>query len=103
AGALALAAALTALTSANWFAGAAPPAEGVLTTFDLATMDLDRHVLVRRPQCASCGWIDRDPARAPVPTVLHSRRKRLGRQGAHRSVPPGETVERFSEHVSPHL
>src|SRR5207244_7203640 len=75
--------------------------EGVLTTFDVATMDLHRHALVRRPQCASCGWIDRDPARAPEPPRLRHRPKGSGR--TQYSVPPRETLERFSQHVSPYL
>lgn len=70
-------------------------------TLDLLTLQTTRHRLTRRPNCPSCGWEDRDPARSPTPPILGSRPKRFTADGGHRGATPGETLARFGHHISP--
>ena len=76
-----------------------PLADAVLTV-DLRTLETQRHTVVRRPQCPSCGEVE-DPAREPAPLSLHSQRKQYTADGGHRIVSPEQTLERYGHHVSP--
>lgn len=71
---------------------------GKIRTLDLALMRSGEHVLVRRPQCASCGTPIADE---PAPLVLASRPKSQGADGEHRALSTAETYERQKAHVSP--
>jgi len=81
-------------------AGKLTPLEGRLASVNLATLQLDHHVLTRRPQCPVCG----DPEvmenhRGPV--RLASRPKAFTADGGHRICSPRQTVNRFEHLVSP--
>jgi len=73
---------------------------GMVAVLDLATLQLDGHVLTQRPQCGVCGdpdlgWWDGEPVR------LISRSKVFTADGGHRICTPEETVARLTCHVSP--
>ena len=74
--------------------------EGAVLTRDLATGRVDRHRLLRRPNCPACGKPLR-PDRRSDPIVLQSQPKHFRADGGHRTVTPEETLERFQHHVSP--
>lgn len=74
--------------------------EGAVLTRDLATGRVDRHQLVRRPNCPACGEPLRSN-RAVDPIVLQPRPTRFRADGGHRAVAPEATLERFQHHVSP--
>jgi bacteriocin biosynthesis cyclodehydratase domain-containing protein len=77
--------------------------EGALVTLDLATLQTERHLLARRPQCRACGDGEAWAARAPRPVRLASRRKQHAADGGHREVSPEETLRRYESQVSPLL
>jgi bacteriocin biosynthesis cyclodehydratase domain-containing protein len=71
---------------------------GDLVTIDLATLESERHAVIRQPECPVCGD-------APQPKServdLHSRPKHFTADGGHRVVSPDETYVRLRRHVSP--
>lgn len=77
--------------------------EGRLLSMDLLSIVTQEHVLVRRPQCRSCGVEAHRPGRAPEPVKLSSGAIRYRADGGHRVCRPEETFERFKHHVSPLL
>lgn len=94
----ALAALVPALT--RWSTGDDPFA-AALVEYDPATGALDRHPVVRRPQCPACG----DPAliatRAERPIALRPRPIAFDADGGHRVVSPDATWDRLAHHVDP--
>lgn len=68
-------------------------------TLDLGDGRWERHILVPRPQCPTCG----DPAAASpkAPVELRSVPKRSYRDGGHRAAEPQQTYERYKHHISP--
>ena len=72
---------------------------GQMVALDLATLETSRHVLVRQPQCPSCGTPpDDDPK-----IVLTPRQANHVTDGGYRVNQPQETFERLERHISPHL
>jgi ribosomal protein S12 methylthiotransferase accessory factor len=92
---------LVATEVARWLVSPAAALEGKLLSLDLLGRTAQEHVLVRRPQCRSCGGEEQWSARPPGPVTLQSRAKRFRSDGGHRTVPPEETYERYRHHVSP--
>ncbi len=73
---------------------------GKIISLNMANLEKQEHVLVKRPQCPVCG----DPkiqARLSYPIELQSRPKRYVTDGGHRAVEPEETLRKFNHHVSP--
>jgi bacteriocin biosynthesis cyclodehydratase domain-containing protein len=73
--------------------------EGAVVTLDTLTLRTERHALVRRPQCPSCGDPRLDAERravalAPTPKTRQS-------DGGHRTVHPEVTMSRLEQHISP--
>jgi ribosomal protein S12 methylthiotransferase accessory factor len=95
-----LGARLVALEAARFVAGM-PPADAAVVTFDTLATSLERHELVRRPQCLACGDASLQAERARRPVVFASRRKAFTADGGHRSKSPEEVLERYGRHVSP--
>ena len=63
---------------------------------------IERHLVMRRPQCLACGdEAHYRPDRAPRPVELRSSPNRIANSGGLRSVPPEETVRRYRHLVSP--
>lgn len=72
--------------------------EGNLITYDTLTLQTQDHILVKRPQCPSCGKSD---VQKPLPVVLESRKKAFTSDGGHRFCSPGETLKKHQHHISP--
>ena len=88
--------------------------QGVVLTLDLATLERQEHVLVRRPQCPACGrpvTVDpRAPVRPSLDADLAAARPELGSEasgptrsqgGGWRTSTPEDTAARLRHHVSP--
>jgi bacteriocin biosynthesis cyclodehydratase domain-containing protein len=81
-------------------AGGSPRVDHVLTTVDLPGLEVERHGVVRLPQCPVCG----DPgayARRSPRIELRSTPKVFTADGGHRTCTPDETLLRLRKHVSP--
>jgi ribosomal protein S12 methylthiotransferase accessory factor len=81
-------------------AGQLTPLEGRLASLNLATLQLEHHSLIQRPQCPVCGEHGA-PELGSGPIELVSRPKRFTADGGHRICTPKETVERLAPLVSP--
>ncbi|MGK7923859.1 MAG: TOMM precursor leader peptide-binding protein [Spirulina sp.] len=77
-----------------------PRLEGNLVSYDTLTLQTQDHVLVKRPQCGSCGQMKGIKSRA-LPVVLGHRQKTFTRDGGHRSRTPEETMQHYQHHISP--
>lgn len=75
--------------------------EGKVMTFDTLSLEKRNHLLVRRPQCSSCGDPDAFKAGQSAPLVLQSRRKSFITDGGHRSLSPEEAFKKLEHHISP--
>jgi ribosomal protein S12 methylthiotransferase accessory factor len=73
---------------------------GKIITLDTQTLDKKSHVVVKRPQCKSCGdrnyWLPQNPS----PVVLESRKKSFTADGGHRSFSPEETIKKYGHQIS---
>ncbi len=85
--------------------GFASEMAGGLFTLDFRTLKLERHPLVRRPQCPLCGTLP--PGRIPFhalpkdPLHLQSRVKADYRDGGERVCSAVETLEKYAHLISP--
>lgn len=75
--------------------------ENTLVTFDLRSLETQRHHVVHRPQCPACGVSLSGEEYPAHPVVLEPRPKHFTRDGGHRTVDPETTVKRYDYHVSP--
>ncbi len=92
---------LVAPAIARWAAGAAGhPLDGTLIEVDPIGLTLERHRVVRRPQCSACGDPGLMRARAERPLALRAR-PITADDGGYRAVAPAETWARLAHHVSP--
>jgi ribosomal protein S12 methylthiotransferase accessory factor len=78
-----------------------PTAEPNVMTLNLLTGDVERHEMIRRPQCPSCGDGSLVGRRGLEPVTFSSRAKALTTDGGHRATQPEAMVARFSRQVSP--
>ncbi len=97
---LALGTQLAALETAKWLAGARPPQPAV-TTLDTVLLESEKHVLVRRPQCPSCGDDTMVSRRQLAPVAFESRPKAFTADGGHRSASPEDMLEKYRPQLSP--
>ncbi|BAJ30348.1 MULTISPECIES: TOMM precursor leader peptide-binding protein [Kitasatospora] len=97
---LALGTQLAALETAKWLAGARPERPAV-TTLDTVLLESEKHVLVRRPQCPSCGDDTLVAARQLAPVAFESRPKAFTADGGHRSASPEDMLEKYRPQLSP--
>ncbi|WP_051732482.1 TOMM precursor leader peptide-binding protein [Kitasatospora phosalacinea] len=97
---LALGTQLAALETAKWLAGARPPRPAV-TTLDTVLLESEKHVLVRRPQCPSCGDDSMVSRRQLAPVAFESRPKAFTADGGHRSASPEDMLEKYRPQLSP--
>lgn len=73
----------------------------IITLHTLA-LALQKHTVVRRPQCPVCGDpAYRDADRGPIPVELTSCVKRFISDGGHRSQSPEKTLDQYQHHISP--
>ncbi|MDI1480107.1 TOMM precursor leader peptide-binding protein [Polyangium sp. y55x31] len=93
---------LVATEIAKWLVlGGSTALDGQLVTFDAISLQTQRHVLVRRPQCPACGAPERRAAEASEGLRLRSVPKTFVADGGHRAVSPEETLRKYEHHISP--
>ena len=94
---------LAAAEIARWVVfGELAPLHECAVSLNLAGLESERHRVMRRPQCATCG--DEElyrPGRPAVPVRLSPSPKRIRNSGGARSVAPEETLARYRHLVSP--
>lgn len=74
--------------------------EGVLMTHDTISLETQNHILVKRPQCQSCGQVAFKNGK-PQPVFLGRQKKTFTADGGHRSRLPEETLQKYQHHISP--
>ena len=70
-----------------------------LIAYDAIALQTQHHSLVKRPQCSSCGKVDR--LAKPLPVILGQRKKTFTADGGHRCCSPQETLKKHQHHISP--
>jgi ribosomal protein S12 methylthiotransferase accessory factor len=75
--------------------------EGMLVTHDTLSLETQNHILVKRPQCPSCGEIVNGLNHKPLPIILGHRKKTFTADGGHRCLSPEETLRNYQHHISP--
>ncbi|MHC5730554.1 MAG: TOMM precursor leader peptide-binding protein, partial [Nostoc sp.] len=75
--------------------------ENFLVTYDTFSLEIQNHMLVKRPQCPSCGKISSGLARNPQPIILKNQKKNFTTDGGHRCCSPQETLNKYQYHISP--
>lgn len=74
--------------------------DGKVITFDTGNLEIEKHNLIKRPQCKECGTEEyKNPTATPI--VLKSVKKSNVNDGGHRAVIPEKTFEIFRQHISP--
>lgn len=73
--------------------------EGVVLTLDTLGLQIQDHILVKRPQCPRCG--DENLNNQVSSLVLGNRLKTFTTDGGHRHVAPQETLHKYQHHISP--
>ncbi len=73
--------------------------EGALLTYDTLGLQTRRHMLVKRPQCQSCG--NPNLMATALPVVIGHRQKQFVADGGHRICSPEETLSKYEHHISP--
>jgi ribosomal protein S12 methylthiotransferase accessory factor len=79
-----------------------PVLHGKMVTIDLRTLQTDEHLLIRRPQCPSCGDPGLMAQRGPKVTI-ESRPVSHRTAGGLRTESLAVTFDRLSRHISPYL
>ena len=72
-----------------------------LITYDTLTLQSQEHIVVKRPQCPSCGQMSKVLSQKPLPVVLGHRQKSFTTDGGHRFCSPQETLRKYQHHLSP--
>jgi bacteriocin biosynthesis cyclodehydratase domain-containing protein len=76
--------------------------QGKLLLQDTLNLETQNHLLIKRPQCPSCGDnIVNGLHREPMPMILGHRKKTFTADGGHRSCSPEETLRKYQHHISP--
>jgi ribosomal protein S12 methylthiotransferase accessory factor len=97
-----LALCMAAIELARWITGGEPsPLGSGLLTLDLRTMALQRHAVVRRPQCARCGDEGLVARRGWSAVEIGTRTKVHTLEAGHRDRRPEQTLQELSRHISP--
>jgi oxazoline/thiazoline synthase len=93
---------LAAAEVAKWIVqGQHEQLEGKLLTLDLASLSMQHHVLVKRPQCPACGEKVTSEYHKPKPIILESQKKQFTADGGHRCFTPEQTLKKYEHHISP--
>ncbi len=74
---------------------------GILASYDTLSLEIQNHILVKRPQCPSCGKMSDGFNGKPLPIVLGRRKKTFTTDGGHRCFFPEETLRKYQHHISP--
>ena len=93
---------LAATEMAKWIVqGENAALSGGLITFDTLSLQTQKHILVKRPQCLACGKENARSQLEPLPLLLQSRQKTFTEEGGHRCISPEKTLQRYGHHISP--
>jgi oxazoline/thiazoline synthase len=93
---------LAAAEVAKWIVqGQHEQLENKVLTFDLTSLSMQSHILVKRSQCAACGEKATSEFHKPKPIVLESQKKQFTVDGGHRSFTPEQTLKKYEHHISP--
>jgi oxazoline/thiazoline synthase len=93
---------IAATEIAKWVAaGRSATLEEQIMVLDLHSLSTSKHILVRRPQCSSCGDSGYLAARQFMPLGLQSRKKTFTEDGGHRAKSPEYTLNQLDFHISP--
>lgn len=84
----------------KWILTGKSELDGNLLTYDSFSLTTTSHVLVKQPQCPSCGNPDLEQ---PRPILLASQKKRFTVDGGHRCCSPEITFRQHRHHISPIL
>ncbi|MEU6220006.1 TOMM precursor leader peptide-binding protein [Streptomyces sp. NPDC047022] len=82
--------------------GASERLDGRMISLDLPALGTDEHMLIRQPQCPSCGDPTLISERSPKVT-LTARPARHTTDGGYRVQAPQVTYDRLKKHISPYL
>jgi ribosomal protein S12 methylthiotransferase accessory factor len=98
---LQIAASHTAIEIVKWlYAGKNERLEGKIVVIDTQSLSCQSHVLVKRPQCQTCGEPGYKPE--PMPITLNKKSSPCETNlGGYREISPGDTIEKYQYHVSP--
>ena len=75
--------------------------QGRLIAYDHLSLQTQTNILIKLPQCPSCGTITNGLKKKPLPIILGHRRKTFTKDGGHRSCSPEETLRKYQHHVNP--
>ncbi|WP_414567366.1 TOMM precursor leader peptide-binding protein [Nostoc sp. CCY 9925] len=78
-----------------------PTLDGKVITFKQTILDLKSHILIKRPQCPTCGDPEILQRRGFEPLKLESRRKQFTHDGGHRAATPEQTLQKYQHLISP--
>jgi ribosomal protein S12 methylthiotransferase accessory factor len=78
-----------------------PTLDGKVITFNQTILDLKSHILIKRPQCPTCGDSGILQRRGFEPLKLESRRKQFTHDGGHRATTPEQTLQKYQHLISP--
>ncbi len=78
-----------------------PTLDGKIITFNQTILDLKNHILIKRPQCPTCGDPKILQRRGFEPLKLESRPKHFTADGGHRATTPEQTVQKYQHLISP--
>lgn len=97
-----LAASLTADAIAKWLQwGQNPDVSNNILTLDARSLSIDRHPVIKRPQCPTCGNPQLQNIDGHPPLKLQKRRKTCFSDNGHRIATPEQVLERLAPYVSP--
>jgi len=74
---------------------------GTLVSYDAIALQTQDHIVVKRPQCPTCGNLPQGLIKQPLPVVLGHRQKNFTEDGGHRFCSPEETLRKYQHHISP--
>jgi len=75
--------------------------DDVILTFDLQSLELQKHVVIRRDHCSLCGYGPASSDDLPAPIRLEKRQKLFTADGGHRAANPETVYQRVARHISP--
>jgi oxazoline/thiazoline synthase len=91
---------LAATEVAKWLVfGKNQQLENKLITFDAIALSLEKHTLVKRPQCEVCGCVS--TMYKPDPITLHSHKKNNADNSENRCFSAEKTLLKYQHHISP--
>ncbi|MEG4959333.1 MULTISPECIES: TOMM precursor leader peptide-binding protein [unclassified Microcoleus] len=78
-----------------------PTLDGKVITFNQTILDLKSHILIKRPQCPTCGDREIMQRQGFEPLKLESRRKHFTHDGGHRATTPEQTLQKYQHLLGP--